>query len=372
MTLPPLPLVNGCLFLDNSTMEVLDTCERAGEYLFIRKRKSAEEKSALSFGGGMHLALEYRYRHCPDGITGTFHEQRQVDLLTLWFRDHPPTMQCFRTLDLATKLVLRYNKVYYAEPFKTLIHNDNGVDKPLIEVPFAHELCTIKVPFEVHETGYVRIIYTGRIDLPIIEDGRIWTLDHKTTAIMGAGFWDEQKVSPQHEGYCWAWWKSSGQLPAGYIVNALRTRKPLKRDSEGVATRAKKQREDVEDDDFQRDRTHIDEARLEEWRNNLIQKIKGFLWHYSQGYMPQKKKWCVGKYGKCQFYDVCGQPSEFRAITLGSDLFTDQTWNPLTADRKLDDYLKELETDRDAIEKARGQIAKQVEDANPFAGSEYE
>jgi hypothetical protein len=281
-------------------MEVLDTCDRAGEYLFIRKRKSAEERSALNFGGGIHLAQEYRYLYEPDMIANTVHEQTQMDLLALWFRDHPPGLNDFRTLDLACKLIKKYNEVYYAEPFRTLT---DGHRKPLVEIPFAHEFCRIKVPFDVfiyedlgnpdilekkiiEARDYITIIYTGRIDLPIIEDGKIWTLDHKTTSVMGAGFWQEQKVSPQHEGYCWAWWKSSGQLPAGYIVNAIRTRKPLKRDEQGMAVRAKKQRDDVERDDFQRERTHIDEPRLLEWQFNLTQKLKSFLWNYTEDFLP--------------------------------------------------------------------------------------
>jgi hypothetical protein len=57
---------------------------------------------------------------------------------------------------------------------------------------------------------------------------------------------------------------------------------------------------------------------------------------------------------------------------LESNLFAPQDWSPLNVDRKLDSYLKELETDREAVEKARKQIAQQTKELDPFEGTEYQ
>lgn len=61
--LPPLPLIDGCLFIDNSHwVEPMMTCNRLHEYESLWQRVSSAEKSALNFGTAQHMAREYRYK----------------------------------------------------------------------------------------------------------------------------------------------------------------------------------------------------------------------------------------------------------------------------------------------------------------------
>jgi hypothetical protein len=80
---------------------------------------------------------------------------------------------------------------------------------------------------------------------------------------------------------------------------------------------------------FYREPFYIDQAELDEWERNTIVIIEEMLWHYSRGYFPQKRKWCVGKYGRCQFYDVCSLPAQQRPLMLQSNMFIEDTWTPL-------------------------------------------
>jgi hypothetical protein len=338
----PLPIVHSalfgdCLFIDNSTLEFLDTCPRSMEYFYMNKRTSSDERGALNFGGGVHAALACRYSQASgyqDFCSGTPVEQQMIERMDEYFAANPLPIDGWRTAEHARNIVLGYNTRYDVEPFRVL----EQAGKPLTEFPFAFKLVTTKaeVPkWEYEAPGWDKKIthrlitwfYTGRIDLVVGEGSQIFTLDHKTTSMMGDGFWMEQRVSPQHEGYCWAWWKATGLVPAGYIVNGIRTRKPLVRDESGKSKRS--QRQDVEADDFQRDKVFIDLPRLMEWESNLKAKLETFLWYYSRGYFPAHKKWCVGKYGACQYYDVCSLSPEFRIPTLNSGNFKDATWSPL-------------------------------------------
>ena len=332
----PLPIVHSpefgdCLFIDNSTLEHLDACPRDMEYFYVNKRQSSEERAALTFGGGIHQALATRYRapeEYVDFVSNTELEQKMFSALDTHFGDEALPLGDWRTAELAQRIVQGYNNRYQSEPFRVL---EQG-GKPLVEFPFALKLATQKYRIyneetRVWEDKVVTWFYTGRIDLVVWEDNQIFTVDHKTTSMMGEGFWLAQRVSAQHEGYCWAWWKATGKVPSGYIINGIRTRKPIVRDDKGVGKRS--QRADVSDEDFQRDKVFVDLPRIVEWETNIKAMLGRFLDYYSAGYFPLHRNQCVRKYGTCQYYDVCNLSQEFRLPTLNSGNFKDVTWSPL-------------------------------------------
>lgn len=324
------PTFGDCLFIDNSTLEHLDYCPRDMEYFYNYRRQSSDEKAALTFGGGIHQALAHRYSQPSeyvDLVSDTPVESGMFDAMDKHFEAESLPLGDWRTADLARKIVVGYNKEYQSEPFQVL--EQNG--KPLVEFPFAFKLATMDY---MQDTGAmsdkvkrVTWFYIGRIDLIAWEDNQIFTVDHKTTSMMGEGFWQAQRVSAQHEGYCWAWWKATGKVPNGYIINGIRTRKPLVRDENGVSKRS--QRPDISPDDFQRDKVFVDLPRIMEWEFNLKSMLRRFLDYHSAQYYPLHRNQCVRKYGACQFYDVCSLAQEFRIPTLLSGNFKDVTWSPL-------------------------------------------
>jgi hypothetical protein len=314
-------IYGNCLFISNSSLEFLDTCPRSMEYAYIYRRISTGEKAALNFGGGIHAGLAERYRSPEehrDFVADTEVEVRQMATMDKYFEDHPLPLGDFRQPDLAKRLVQYHNRIYKSESLRILEHEG----KPLVEFPFAFKLVTLPYFDARNEQSYITFIYNGIIDRIGEEDGQTFPVDTKTTSMMGEGFWQEQRINPQHEGYCWAWWKATGKPPAGYIVDGIRVRRPLQRDALGNSKRST--RADIEDDDFQRDKVYLGLERLMEWEENLKAKLETFLWYYSKGYFPVHKKWCVGKYGTCQYYDVCNLAQEFRVPTLLSDNFKDK------------------------------------------------
>lgn len=307
----PLPLIDGCLFIDNTTLEYLSTCPRSLEYFFLNRRKLAEERSALFFGGAIHKALEHRYKQCGDSMPSAVCEQEQMKLLEEEFAAKPEVHDDFRTLGKAKELIKEYNCQYLEEPFEVLYAPDGS---PMVELPFAFKLCQI---LPAHTDAFIDVYYTGKIDLVTKWDKTLMHIDHKTTSMMGTGFGEEQAMSAQQEGYSWALWRLTGEYPSGYCVNAIRTRAPSKT------------RPVADDTDFQRFKRYLTPSEIHEWESNTIALIEEMLWHYGRQYFPQKRKWCVGKYGRCPYYEVCSLPIESRELMLSSNLFAESDWSPL-------------------------------------------
>jgi hypothetical protein len=318
---PHLPIVDNKLFIDNSTINTITTCPREAQYSYLQKRVSAGEKPALNFGEAIHLALAHRYTVDPQ-YTRESTEREMLDILTTYFGNHPPPEGQYRNLDLATKIVKKYNEHYACETFKVATLNDQIA----VEIPFAVRLGDLHLPpFD----SPIDLVYCGRIDMCVIEDDHLYTLDHKTAFQFGDSFWSEQSMSAQHLGYCWAIWQMTGTLPTGYIINGIRTRQPLKRDENGVSKRS--QRADVEDTDLERQHFYVDTDKLDEWKENTLSIVHNYCLNVLASNHPMHRKNCVSKYGKCQFFEVCSLPTTQRDMLLASDLYTDQTWSPLNA-----------------------------------------
>ena len=328
-SIPPLPVEPGCLYIDNSFLELLQTCPRQLEYNRLLHRIPAQAKPGQAFGTAGHLVLDHRYRHVGSEQPLEADESAQAAIITDFYAKTTFPEDDFRNLNWAIELFIKqYNQRYKLEPF-SILTDDKG--QPLIEVSFAipwfwfDALTRTSRLFDrttEKKESELLIVYTGRIDLIVLWRGNLVVIDHKTAKYLGNSFWDEQKVSPQQIGYCWAFWKTTGKMPFEFCINAIRTSQlPMRTPTGGYA----KWWEEC----FHRDGDYITPATLEEWEKNAIALIEELMWHYARDYMPMKKKWCYGKYGKCGYYDVCSLPEKQRAEMLQSNLFVQNDWNPL-------------------------------------------
>ena len=316
-TLPPLPLVDGALLIDNSFLEALITCPRKLLYDRLMRRRLAIEKPALSFGTALHKALEYRYRNCKNESPMPETNQAIVDkVLAPYFKENPQPEDDHRTLDFASELVKHYNQRYLVEPFQLVLNNKGEV---MTEMSFALPL----FDYEQVMDGFhvkVPVIYMGRVDLPVLWDSQIFVLDHKTTSMLGDFYFDGQKIAPQYEGYVWAFEQLTGKQVSGFVINAIRTKAPPAKPKNGM--------DNWWNEGFARHKEYLRPNQIAEWKTNTIALIKEFFYHYQSGYMPQKKKACT-LYGKCAYYDVCYLPQEQREAELASDKFETNDWSPL-------------------------------------------
>ncbi len=327
--LPPLPLIDGCLFIDNSSwVEGFSSCYRYLQYKSLNLRIPAAEKPSLNFGSAIHLALEYRYKVYGNKCVDDAYYNTVTAMLSEFFTAHPTPAEDWRTLNWCIEVLRQYNSKYDIEAFNLLLDKDG---KPMVEMSFALPL------FEWQASGpgdhfpqTVPIVYTGRIDLPVSLDGQIYVMDHKTTGMMGKQFFDEMRMTSQQRGYVWAFEQLMGQKVHGYIVNAIRTKEPPQYVMAGKPSTRGKSTSPAQwwSESLNRERFLIKPKELEEWKHNTIDLVEEFFWHYSRGYMPMKTKWCA-MYGRCPYYEVCQLASEDRGIQLASGQFTDNTWSPL-------------------------------------------
>lgn len=293
------------MFIDNSAIEHYTTCRRSFEYSNVKKRVLSEGKAALLFGGAMHKALEAHYRG------------RSLDecLLSAYaYLDdagYNPEPDEWRTKAALSNMFQGYLKSQL-DMYETLKYEQTpGEPQLALELPFAIPLRKMTVKGETFH-----VIYTGRIDRIAInpESRECYVWDFKTTSMMGPRFFDEFTNSQQMLGYMWAT-QTLLQIPlAGFVIDALCGRKPTKT---GVPY------------EFVTQRFFVDPDQVVEWRLNLDYLLDDIERDLNRGYFPRETKWCVGKYGRCQYFDVCSIPAAGRDALLYSHMFQDNKWSPL-------------------------------------------
>lgn len=361
MILPSLPLIDGALFIDNSGwIENLATCDRRLEYSQLHKRISSAESSALNFGSAMHLALELRYLTQGTSSVDPLFYDDVGQVLSAYFDQHPAPIGEYRDLNWSIEIVKKYVSKYDIEQFNLLEYDkpvdckhcnseDSTYPKDGISCPFCsgtgHQSLMVELPFALHLFDYsymprgethgfvIPIFYSGRIDLPLLRGNQLFVLDHKTTSMLGANFWEEKKMSAQAKGYCWSFQQLTGRKVDGYAINAIRTKQPPDSVTNPTSKRKTDKTPTVDkwwDETLQREFYLLSDGELDEWKANTISLVREFFWHYINDFMPQKTSWCVSKFGKCPYLEVCTTfPKEDRLFMLQSGNFQDNIWSPL-------------------------------------------
>lgn len=334
MNLPPLPLIDGALFLDNSALELLQTCPRAYQHNRLDSRIITGERHALNFGTAMHKALEWRYKNCKNNSPTESDTNTMVSIMETMFAEHPmPDEDDHRNLNFGIELLQRYNTKYHLEPFNILVDKE---DKPMVELAFALPLFEAKVDEYLYPDGRIQkdfkipVYFTGRIDLPISWDGQLFIMDHKTDSMFfgPSSFINEQKASNQYRGYCWAFEQLTGKTIDGFVVNGIRTKNPPKTKPKYCTI------DQWWDESFVRDITYLSlyPNWQTQWHNDAITLIEQMFWLYSRGELNMLGKFtrACSRYGGCQYRDVCLAPTEEKGSEiLHSSIYKDNLWSPL-------------------------------------------
>lgn len=292
-------LTAGSLFIDNTSLEMFTTCPRQAQFYIVKKREKASNSGAKNFGSAMHLSLEK--------LRKGFDEPLVKEEILQYFTTNPQDPEEWRTPDLALKTFSLYCKNY---PFDNFVILKDPKGTLMVELPFAIPIGSVTMA----NAATVPIVWTGKIDLLVACEGKTFVWDYKTTSMLGTQFFDEFANSSQMLGYAWAAQHILEKPVAGVIVDALCNRKPSKT---GNATQ------------FDRQAIYFTQDRISEWTHNTLAICSDFLSHASRDFFPMHTKWCVAKYGKCQFFDVCTSPIEQREFILGTDLYKNVTWSPL-------------------------------------------
>jgi hypothetical protein len=320
--------IDNCFLVDNGLIEQITTCPWKGKTSFIDNRRTAGEGAALRFGRHIHAALAFRnrkhfYGHEVD-------EGKQVRILEHHFMSTPCENEGYRNFENAVKVIKGYNTDPMVAADKSTILPHPKYGWPMVEQPFA-----IDIPKIVRGR---RIIYIGRIDRVVKFPEGVFVRDYKTTSMLGETTWNEAQMSEQLKGYCWALKESTGIEPVGYVYDAIAVRESIQNAifdevlGKVIAppTRSGKPGAAIPlTFESQRFFTKEPAGQLDEWFENMLHQVETFLWHYDRNIFPRHHYHCRGKYGMCEFFNVCSLPKRSRETALNSNAFEENKWSPL-------------------------------------------
>lgn len=310
-----LPLTDGHLLIDNSSIEKL-RCFRMWEYSEMRRRSLATSKAGRNFGSCLHTAWAVRYRQAGANAVTAPVTAAQHEAMRQYLESAPQPEDDFRTFEHACRVIDAYNSCYGNEGFKILTNPKDH--QPLVECSFAFPFDTIcNIP----------VIYCGKIDTAVANNDGDWSFDHKTTFHYGEIFDCQMQEDGGQLGYTWALGQALGRMPRGYIIDAVRIRRPKKAD-EYTGTPP------VDASDFKRMPFFVDSDDIEEWMEDTRHLIGHLISAAENNYFPRCRWHCTNKYGKCDYFDVCSLPRASREHALMSNMFEDNEWTPLNQTKK--------------------------------------
>lgn len=353
--LSPIPGEPGefLMVIDNSSLEKFTTCPKSSEFYLIDGREAHARNSALVFGGAIHAAME----ELEWGRDASIQDQRIVD----FFANNPTPPGDYRTVNVALQVMKHYRqRLEWAFPdLKPWLGLADANGKQIVEQAFEIPLGVIEVnaPIDmpwltqeesigqqrVHTTmeppataihvRHIHIAWSGRIDRVAHTNSIDRVCDHKTTSIAGNQITDEYHLSNPMLGYTWAGRKLYPHLNIqGACINFIHLKKPGV-SGYGADLTAKGSRGGEPPLSFFRAYYEYSDERLAWWESNVLAICGDFISNLVRGYFPSHTKSCIGKYGKCQYWDVCVNDSlAVQQSLIKSDLFRQVTWNP-TAER---------------------------------------
>lgn len=336
----PIPELLGeaLLVLDNTSLEKIKRCHKAGQYYLIMAREPHARNAALTYGGAMHQGLEkfhtweYKKDLVANEARALLDEQcgpaAQDAAITRYFTENsaPPD---WRTLPLALEVMKHYRR-----RCDSMLHPDYEWDilsdpsGPIIERAFELPMAVLEGHWIIAGVSYTRIhlAWSGRIDLCVSVNGKNRISDHKTSSIDREKLVPTFTISPQVLGYIWAGQQLWPELSImGFVLNALKCSDP-----KGKPILERGPRGGEGPLQFYRAYFQYTPERILRWKRDTILLIEDFLHSLSRSSFPLNDHGCFDKFGRCPYYDACTMDNEDVGDALvNSDNFKQVTWNPM-------------------------------------------
>lgn len=328
--------------IDWSSIESLLGCNRSAEYKLIHSRQGGS-RSALTFGAAIHAGLEVWYRN-KHNVDKDELLTRCYSAIESTFTDSPPSLfPDYRTSEYAIQSFYSYITHYKDEVMTPYVHEG----KPMVEFSFAFPLGQVSLPTSMFQQwGYgtltndqnmeqhtvaagvqhvnVQIEWSGIIDMLAEINGALYVVDHKTTSIISQDFFDGFEIAMQPTGYFSALRAAFPDLPIkGFLANVLACRKPV-----AALTKSGKPTSSKPFEAFRR-QYHYSDWHVAEFKQDALALVEELFANITNKFFPRKTQWCIGKYGKCPFFEVCSLPPESRQSMLESDNYIINTWKPV-------------------------------------------
>lgn len=299
------------LFINYSSLDIIQTCPRKAHFLLDRKLKRIDEAPALTVGTAVHKALEVWYSSSKEHKKRSNYQSDENIQLMLQGSEPKLSGPCARTAALSVFLEeikdLRSNPDLGArDPSNVISILDNYFDHYLDEEfelysddqgPFVERTFELEIP------GFddVRIFFHGTIDMILRErnTNNLYVCDHKTTSSLGKDFFNRIKPNFQYTGYFWGAKEAFGLNPKAFIVNGIQI--------------AKTKRE------FKRQVTFISDEEIKELHLALRDAAMRFIDYKQTGEWPMSAPNSCSMWGGCEFRQVCEMDSNLRENVISME-----------------------------------------------------
>jgi len=255
---------------------------------------SRRKSGALGFGSCLHEGLATWYK--THDVSATLYAINDK-----WPEGMP--VDDFRTKEKCLTVMAEYIKNYPTETWSVV----GAPDHPVVEVPFTLDTgmflpCAMCGQVERQQTSVENVLgrfdgicavckenreaieYGGIYDMLIEFGGKLFVVDHKTTSMMGSGYFRQFKPNNQMTGYIWAASKLSGQAVSGALINAV-----------GIYKVGKTK--------FEREITSRSPIAIDTWLQDVYTECCNIQYHKIHGHWPKRTNACT-LYGLCEYHSV--------------------------------------------------------------------
>ena len=271
------------IHINNSSLEILNTCMRKAEYMFERERPNYETPSpALQFGTAIHAALEIFYKVPPGHRT-------KDSMLTAFMLNAKGLPECGDKRSVQTaKMIIDTYFTRYKDDEWVIMEKDGS---PLVEVGFETLLPIDVDGYKVNLFGTIDAVFKNVIT------GAVALVDHKTASSLGNDFLNMAKPNNQFTAY-WLGAKAVlGISPTTFMINGIQVAK----------TKC----------DLMRNFTHRDDEDMKEFTAGLIVKVAEYMAFKNRAkHFPMASGAACRQWGGCTFLKVCSAPKEAREVLL--------------------------------------------------------
>ena len=334
--LPPLPIVDGVLRIDNSAMSNILRCPRYGWNSFVLKRVPARESDDLIFGKAIHAAQEWRYKTCGSREMTSEEKAAQEQVLEKAFEGIEIDETNWQNLGRAKESIAYWNEHFKSEPFDVL-ETERPVERHLGAIT-ALKWCNSckrilrswEVIGEEEERKYcaesaqqILVDFQGRLDAIVRYERKPLVHDYKKMKWKD----DERDAvrwqsSPQFRAYCWLASSLGYGEVRDYWIDSIVARKPLSRETKNSLPR----------NEFSREQYSITDSDIEEWKRDTLKHIETFLRYCADAPPPMNLNACSWP-TKCAYWDCCSlKTEEQRSAWLNSGAYRDNLWSPMKKD----------------------------------------
>ncbi len=281
---------------DSTSLTLVQDCLWKYRAVMLEGWRKVDKSPHLSFGGWYASALEHFHKHLAlgDDRETALRKIVREALESTWTEDGPwQSTHNTKTRENLIRSIIWYAEFFNPDPLETVILSDG---RPAVEYSFALEI----------DDG---LVYSGHIDRLVRYGDDVYVQDQKTTGgTIGSYYFDGFDPDIQMSGYTFAA-KTIWPGPIkGVIIDAAQIAVGFTR--------------------FERGFTFRTNAKLEEWYADTLYWIATARTAYQHDYWPRNRTSC-GKYGGCQFRQVCQRSPEVRPQFLKADFVQGKQWNPL-------------------------------------------